>query len=69
MLANRLTMLHDPHPDNGLEMNFEKHPGRIVRTRRNPASQTIIRSLSQCSSEAWSDAFGASLPASRFPDK
>src|SRR6202171_1601834 len=37
--------------------------------RRNPASQTIILSLSQCSSTAVSDASPANLLMSHFPVK
>src|SRR5258708_14318707 len=40
--------------------------GQIVRTHRNPASQTIILWLSQCSSKAWSNAFGGIVRTSYF---
>src|SRR5258708_35246259 len=43
------------------------YSGRIVRTRRNPASQTIILSLSQCSSKTLSDASLANPRMSHFP--
>jgi hypothetical protein len=37
MLANRLTMLHDPHPDNGLEMNFRStRAGSLERVEIQP---------------------------------
>jgi hypothetical protein len=48
-------MLHDPHPDNGLETNFESIRAGPLERVEIQASQTIIRSLSQCSSAARSD--------------
>jgi hypothetical protein len=37
MPANRLTMLHDPHPDNGLEMNFGSiRAGSLERVEIQP---------------------------------
>ena len=48
-------MLHDPphkRPTAVLWDYREPTRGQIVRTRRNPASQTIILRLSQCSSRA-----------------
>jgi hypothetical protein len=37
MLANKLTMLHDPHPDNGLEMNFAStRAGSLERVEIQP---------------------------------
>jgi hypothetical protein len=59
-------MLHDPPPDKRPREVLLKHFGRIVRTRRNPASQTIIRRVSQCSSTAQSDATPAILGPARF---
>src|ERR1700761_660025 len=41
--------------------------GQIARTRRNPASQTIIRRLSQCSSRVRSVALLSILHMSHFP--
>ena len=64
--AGRREMLHDPPPDKRPREVRSKYLGRIVRTRRNPASQTIIRRLSQCSSTAQSDAAAAILPRSTF---
>ena len=62
-------MLHDPPPDKRPWVVLSRYWGRIVRTRRNPASQTIILRLSQCSSGARSDASRADAPASHFPVK
>jgi hypothetical protein len=62
-------MLHDPPPDKRPPEVRLKYFGRIVRTRRNPASQTIIRRLSQCSSTAQSDAVVAILRRRHFPVK
>src|SRR5260370_1052927 len=41
----------------------------IARTRRNPASQTIVLRLAQCSSKARSDASLGILMMSQFPEK
>src|SRR5260370_2648284 len=49
-------------------MYLSEYLGQIAR-RRNPASQTIILSLSQCSSTARSEASPANLPPSHFPVK
>ena len=63
-------MLHDPPPDKRPPEVRSKYLGRIVRTRRNPpASQTIIRRLSQCSSTVQRDAAAAILPRRHFPVK
>src|SRR3984957_6131466 len=67
--AGRREMLHDPPPDKRPREVPLKYLGRIVRTRRNPASQTIIRRLSQCSSTAQSDAATANLRQRHFPVK
>ena len=45
-------MLHDPPPDKRPWEVLSKYLGQIARTRRNPASQTIILDLSQCSRRA-----------------
>jgi hypothetical protein len=62
-------MLHDPPSDKRPREVPVKYFGRIVRTRRNPASQTIILGLSQCSSRAHSDAAAAILRQPHFPVK
>src|SRR6478609_5592425 len=67
--AGRREMLHDPPPDKRPREVRSKYLGRIVRTRRNPASQTIIRRLSQCSSTVQRDAAAAILPRRHFPVK
>src|SRR5438270_1788895 len=70
-------MAHDPPAlTNGLEMHLQEVPARSLE-RRNPASQTIILRLSQCSSTTRRAASPAifqvylqvSLPASHFPVK
>src|ERR1700691_3627747 len=60
-------MLHDPPPDKRPWDVLWKYLGQIVRTRRNPASQTIIRRLSQCSSGVHSIASPAIIRMSHFP--
>src|ERR1700680_4440254 len=60
-------MLHDPPPDKRPWAVLCGYLGRIARTRRNPASQTIILGLSQCSSTAPGDALPAILRLSHFP--
>ena len=64
-------------PEVLLEVHLQKYlqqhcygtSGQIVRTRRNPASQTIILRLSQCSSGAQSHASPAIRRMSDFPGK
>src|ERR1039457_3142488 len=67
--AGRREMPHDPPPDKRpCDVPF-RDQGRIVRTRRNPASQTIILDLSQCSRSALRAALPANPPMSHFPVK
>ena len=61
-------MPHDPPPDKRPGGTIEI-PGQIARTRRNPASQTIILRASQCSSAAQKGASPAILRMSHFPVK
>ena len=54
---------------NGLGKYCLEYRGQKARTRRNPASQTIILRLSQCSSKAWRGASPAIRRMSHFPVK
>src|SRR5436190_11692003 len=61
-------MLHDPAPDKWPSEALGSTRARSLE-RRNPASQTIILSQSQCSSRAWPVASPADLPIAHFPVK
>ena len=52
---------------NGLGKYSLEYRGQKARTRRNPASQTIILRLSQCSSRAWRGASPAIRACHIFP--
>src|SRR5665213_991712 len=56
-------------PDKRPWQYFARYLGQIAGTRRNPASQTIILRLSQCSSKAWCAVRPAISPGPHFPVK
>src|SRR5882672_9538637 len=62
-------VLLEVHLQKYLQQHCYSTPGLIVRTRRNPASQTIILRLSQCSSGAQRHASPAIRRMSDFPGK
>src|SRR4029078_4487605 len=62
-------VLLEVHLQKYLQQYCQGTLGQIVRTRRNPASQTIIPRLSQCSSRAQRHASPAIRRMSDFRDK
>src|SRR6185369_156688 len=62
-------VLLEVHLQKYLQQYCQGTLGQIVRTRRNPASQTIIPRLSQCSSGAQRHASPAIRRLSDFPGK
>src|SRR5436190_3065891 len=62
-------VLLEVHLQKYLQQHCYSTLGLIVRTRRNPASQTIIPRLSQCSSRAQRHASPAIRRMSDFPGK
>src|SRR5437016_9994568 len=69
-LTNGLAeVLLEVHLQKYLQQHCYSTLGQIVRTRRNPASQTIIPRLSQCSSRAQRHASPAIRRMSDFPGK
>src|SRR5437016_3608913 len=62
-------VLLEVHLQKYLQQHCYSTLGQIVRTRRNPASQTIIPRLSQCSSRAQRHASPAIRRMSDFPGK